>query len=272
MRIAVSLALLALVAGGALADPAPSDGAATAALWLQDLRWAEKPTGNDFARNYPEDALDAGFGGHAVMHCRIEADGSMANCEITSEQPLGWGFGDATLRLARYFRAASKVPGKSLEGSMVIIPIGWSLRPGEPDYAQGEIGYVLTVIEKSASAKAKTLDCPIASNASRRCFAHEVTWEQSPLIGPVTAVLEANSKLGGHSRLSCTVSDKGQVVGCAPTSKATPGQATAMLALAGEFRILDKSRDGLDAFGMPIVIDFDWDELSRERSRLSKHR
>jgi hypothetical protein len=273
MRIAAALACLTVLAFGgrdAFADPTTSTGAGHAPR-PSNPDWIKLPTGDDFARNYPPEALAAGFDGHAVMRCSVKADGTLGSCAIISEQPLGWGFGDAMLRLAPYFRMTPPTSdGKPVEGGVVIIPLGWQLHPGPPRSSYGEAGYVLTVTGPGA-AKATTIDCPTPSEPKRLCEAHEVAWEESPLVAPVSAVLDADPKLKGRSRLYCTVGSKRELTNCLPAAASDTGQATAMSALAGKFRTNTKTRDGLDVLsGKPIAVDFDWDELSREIARLRR--
>jgi periplasmic protein TonB len=70
-----------------------------------DMVWLEQPTAQDFARYYPDRAKYEGVSGRATMECLVNADGRLS-CTIVSEEPEGWGFGEATLRIARHFRLA----------------------------------------------------------------------------------------------------------------------------------------------------------------------
>ncbi|HYD73954.1 MAG TPA: energy transducer TonB, partial [Candidatus Binatia bacterium] len=88
--------------------PAPPNPAV-----LTGMNWVERPTGQDFARNYPHDAIRNNIEGRVVLDCLVGADGRLS-CAVISENPPGHGFGDASLRISREFRAARKtVDGRS---------------------------------------------------------------------------------------------------------------------------------------------------------------
>lgn len=92
-------------------------------------QWVRLPTGDDFARFYPPDALERGIAGHATMKCRFKSDGTLTDCDIVEETPRARGFGAATLRLAQKFQAAPTTDeGEAIEGITVTIPIGWRLK------------------------------------------------------------------------------------------------------------------------------------------------
>jgi TonB family protein len=93
--------------------------------------WERKPTGEDMARAYPFVAQQRDLGGAAAMSCNVTAEGKLADCTIVAETPPGVGFGDATLRLAKYFKMKpTTADGKSVAGGTVRIPIRFSLPTG----------------------------------------------------------------------------------------------------------------------------------------------
>jgi hypothetical protein len=68
-------------------------------LTLQDAALA--------ARYYPERAQRMGVSGRAVVHCLIEANGSMRACWADEEAPEGWGFAKAAVEVAGLWRVSS---------------------------------------------------------------------------------------------------------------------------------------------------------------------
>ena len=90
--------------------PAPADGPVTSELPEQPPTithpvWLQRFTGADVARHYPAGALARSVSGSATLDCLVGVDGAL-QCGVTSEEPAGWGFGDAALLLSRRFRMA----------------------------------------------------------------------------------------------------------------------------------------------------------------------
>ncbi len=99
--------------------PAPPSPFMTGATFL------ERPTGRDFIRYFPERALERGITGRVVLDCTVGADGRVG-CSVASEDPAGWGFGDASLRAARHFRVAPATSdGRATSGGRLRVPMTW---------------------------------------------------------------------------------------------------------------------------------------------------
>lgn len=64
-----------------------------------ELSFTRTPTGGMFFRYYPPRALEREMEGTASMLCDIGA-AAVLSCALTSEEPKGWGFGQAALRVA----------------------------------------------------------------------------------------------------------------------------------------------------------------------------
>lgn len=112
-----------MVAAGIVAFAALS-----AAVWAQEpeppaIQWLKKPTGEDFARNYPADAARNGIAGASVLCCTPQNDGSI-QCKTNAELPADSGFGDAAVKVSRAFRmSASEVQAWRSRGEPVRVPI-----------------------------------------------------------------------------------------------------------------------------------------------------
>ncbi|MBC6982719.1 TonB family protein [Caulobacter sp. 17J80-11] len=91
---------------------------------IANPKWISKPTSDQMARWYPLGAIEKEVSGRVVMKCRVTATGSVGNCAVTSEDPAGYGFGDAAIKLSRYFKMSPRtVDGQPVEGAEVSIPL-----------------------------------------------------------------------------------------------------------------------------------------------------
>lgn len=94
---------------------------------LTGIRWLQQPDGDDFARLYPDRARDREQEGRVMLDCVVSADGRIA-CSVASEDPPGWGFGEASLRISRQFRVAPQTAdGTPTTGGRFRRPIRWQL-------------------------------------------------------------------------------------------------------------------------------------------------
>jgi protein TonB len=94
---------------------------------ITNPQWVRRPSGRDFAREYPERALEREREGRVVLACVVAADGTI-NCNVASEEPEGWGFGQAALRISRSFQMAPMtVDGRPTGGGRVSVPIRFQL-------------------------------------------------------------------------------------------------------------------------------------------------
>lgn len=89
--------------------------------------WLERPNARDFERYYPPRALERNQEGRVSLDCIVAADGRIS-CTVTSEDPTGWGFGEAALRISRHFRMAPATrDGVPTSGGRVRVPIRFNL-------------------------------------------------------------------------------------------------------------------------------------------------
>jgi protein TonB len=97
---------------------------------LTGITWLRQPNGNDYARFYPDRARDRDQEGSVTIECVVNAGGHLS-CTVVSENPAGWGFGDATLRIAREFQvAAQTADGRPTTGGHFRRTIRWQLGGG----------------------------------------------------------------------------------------------------------------------------------------------
>lgn len=94
---------------------------------LTGMVWLQRPSSQDFNRYYPQRALDREQEGRVMLDCLVDASGRIS-CTVASEEPSGWGFGEAALRISRNFRAAAQTSdGRPTSGGRTRVPITFRL-------------------------------------------------------------------------------------------------------------------------------------------------
>ena len=92
---------------------------------LEPGKWQRIPSVSEAASAYPYVASLKRVEGHSVLLCMVLATGRLTKCSIKSENPEGWGFGEAGIKLSEYFRAdPSKLTADDL-GAPVELPLRW---------------------------------------------------------------------------------------------------------------------------------------------------
>ena len=105
-----------------LADPPAGPPVITRPDWIQ------RPTGAQLMAAYPDRALNEGVEGVASLRCVVRANGSITSCAIASETPATRGFGNAAVRLSRYFRISPQtIDGQAVDGAAVTVNIRFNL-------------------------------------------------------------------------------------------------------------------------------------------------
>lgn len=103
------------------APPAAEPQPEPAAPVIRNPSWARQPTGEQMMRAYPDRALERGVGGTATLNCLVQANGSIAGCDVTGETPAGQGFGRAAQSLSRHFRINPRTVDGAATGSRVVV-------------------------------------------------------------------------------------------------------------------------------------------------------
>lgn len=102
---------------------APEDevaAAPSAITYVKDVVWTRKPSGHDMAAVVPQDAIERGIDGRIILDCAVTPDGNMRDCGIAEEEPTGFGYGAAALKLASKFKMKA---GSAPPAARVKIPI-----------------------------------------------------------------------------------------------------------------------------------------------------
>lgn len=84
--------------------------------------WVKKPNSDDMARSWPANAGPSG--GRATVTCVVTNRGPMEECEISSEEPSGQGFGAAAVAMTSTFlMRPMTIDGQPVGGASVSVPI-----------------------------------------------------------------------------------------------------------------------------------------------------
>jgi TPR repeat protein len=90
------------------------------------LTWASTPSEYELGLAFPPAAAAAGvLSGRTLFTCRIGADSSLVDCKLAFEQPQGYAFGEAGLKLMAKFRPSFGMA----QGSLVTVPIRFTFEP-----------------------------------------------------------------------------------------------------------------------------------------------
>jgi protein TonB len=111
---------------GSGSDTGAGDGAgASGGGSVRDADWIVKPE-DKMPKFNPWRARAKGVSGDVLLHCQVAPDSTARNCRIVHESPGGYGFGEAALKVSRYFRLSPPmVNGAPRYEIWVPIPIAW---------------------------------------------------------------------------------------------------------------------------------------------------
>jgi len=212
-----------------LAPPPPP--AAPPAI-ITNPRWIERPTGQDFADLYPRIAAVSEMEGRVVLDCTVNAS-SRLDCSVVSEDPPGFGFGEASLRAATRFRLAPMLEdGRPVDGARIRIPMRWRLGGDLPSNLPPNL-------------------------ITRPVWTEEASAEALARAYPRRAALRG---VGGFAVLGCLVRQDGRLEACFVWGEHPEdfGFSGAALNLAPLYRIAPRLADGSASAGRPVLVPFQW--------------
>jgi protein TonB len=83
--------------------------------------------GAAYSTYYPDRAQRRGISGAVVLRCRVTDAFGMADCVVESEQPPGYGFGQAALKIATTAILPTKDKESVSPGQVVHFPVRFKL-------------------------------------------------------------------------------------------------------------------------------------------------
>jgi TonB family protein len=103
-------------------DEAPPSAAGAE---LRGYSWIRAPSARDFARYYPDRALENGRSGRVVLDCIADSGGRL-DCSVAEENPRGYRFGEAALAISRQVRLQPTLSdGRSVAGGHLTLPLNF---------------------------------------------------------------------------------------------------------------------------------------------------
>lgn len=112
---------------------------------------------------YPLIAQRSNVEGHTVVECRLIANGLTTACKLVAEDPAGFGFGDAALKIAASFQFDMKAAPAGVQ--WVRFPIWFSL-PRNPGGVRAKVLYV----QGQSIAGQAEVSCQAFSEKLDNCF------------------------------------------------------------------------------------------------------
>ncbi|OJU13760.1 MAG: hypothetical protein BGN86_15405 [Caulobacterales bacterium 68-7] len=162
----------------------------------RNANWLRRPTPTSLAAVFPRRAMLEHKDGKAAIRCDVTVEGYLDRCEVRSETPEGYGFGQAALLLSSQFAMTPKIRnGKPVVGD-VVIPIDWTglatadVRPGrsvirDPVWSVAPTSAAVDAVYPSAAAAIPAgqaaLRCRL--DAEGRLYRCQVTSESPPSKG-----------------------------------------------------------------------------------------
>jgi protein TonB len=130
---ALALAVLSSVDGQQQSSPTPlpqTDQVSQDSV-IKGAQFDALPNVDQFIAAYPPHAQALRMDGYIKLRCTVKEDGYLKDCTVASEKPLGYGFGDAALKLSSAYKLKPlTAQGAPVAGGTFLTNIHFTLRAG----------------------------------------------------------------------------------------------------------------------------------------------
>lgn len=115
-----------VIRGPLVVDP-PPPAPPPPAGYVWNVIWTDGTDPQAVRRHYPARADRENVSGEALIECLIASDGALTECRVVRETPMGYGFGEASVAVARNFTVAPLTrDGRPTDGMRVRRNIRWA--------------------------------------------------------------------------------------------------------------------------------------------------
>lgn len=105
--------------------PPPAPPPPAGYVW--NVIWTDETDPQAVRRLYPARAYRENVSGEALIECLVASDGALTECRVVRETPMGYGFGEASIAVARNFTVAPLTrDGRPTDGMRVRRNIRWA--------------------------------------------------------------------------------------------------------------------------------------------------
>ncbi|MBX3481190.1 MAG: TonB family protein [Caulobacter sp.] len=223
-----------IVAAMALATPAMAQDVVT------DPSWKWKPSADDLARYYPDEAVDRSISGMATISCEITLRGMLEACEVASEYPYGLGFGPAAIKMMTSWGRFNPptVNGQPISGKKIRIPVRF-----------------------------------IAPTPGGRYIIFDPIWETAPSMEEVAAAWPTGSdREEGVAVLRCSMRADGGIADCIVAGQTNSDFGNAARSLKDRFRVRLTSEEAAKYADSDVTVSFRFINPARPEGRSRKVR
>lgn len=164
--------------------------------------WRRRPTAENLVAVWPTTAYEKGLEGQTTLNCIVTPQGSLSDCVVATESPLGAGFGGAALALTPQLNFWPAQRDGRPVASSVHIPINFRWPSG---YRRG--------------------GGPGAP--SRLLVPAGISWSAAPSVADLAGAYPPKAraaKVSGFAALSCNFTKAGRLAGCTVDREEPRGQ------------------------------------------------